>query len=859
MRIGFDMQAIQTDFSRNRGIGRYSVNLIKNIFKIDCLNEYTLIYNNLFSVEDEKLFDFNKNVKSYSVSYLKNNDHYLNDIIQEFNYNYLNLDVLHILSPFETFDNKAIITKNLTKVYSHLVTTLYDLIPLIYSNHYLKNQQIKQYYYKSLKTLYDSDMILAISESSRRDAINLLGIPEDKIVNISGACSEIFHRIDQITGQDKDKILRKYGINSKFILYTGGIDFRKNIERTIEAFSKINASLLREYKLVIVCHIRKEDKDNLINLSKKFMIDDRVIFTGYIPDEDLNLLYNICDLFIFPSFYEGFGLPVIEAMKCGAPVIASNASSIPEIVDRSDCLFDPFNVDDIALNITKVLSNETLRKQLIKHCLKRANNFTWKKVAETTLDAYKNLKKDKPSKGGIFVSKPKIAYLSPLPPCRSGIADYSSELLPFLSKHFDIDIFVDNYEVSDNFIKLNFNIYNFKYFEEISLNKKYNFIIYQFGNSEFHEYMYDIFLKYPGIVVLHDFYLSGLIYNISLKRSGNMKFFFDEILYSHRDEGIKFIEKLQKKEIELEKIIYDLPINKRIINNALGIIVHSMWAKNSIFSYYPFFAYKTVCIINQHVPLVNIAKSEKLKIREKLGINQDTFVVSSFGLGAKTKSLDICIKLFSEFNKKHSNSAYIIVGDIFTDYKKILDDLIRKVNIQDKVIFTGYVDKKPYDNYLAISDVCLNLRYPTRGETSRSMLKSLGAGIPTIVYDDAYFSELPDNVVIKVPLGEENQIVEILDKISLDYGMKNVFSINALNYIKSKHSVEEAAKNYANALYDIQRRYSFVSIDGAVEFISSRLKESKIKDLNENQLDLIASQIFSMFVENKAEKHMHKS
>lgn len=849
MRIGFDIQALQTP-SKNRGIGRYSHELLKSLLQIDDINKYIFIYNSMYKDTPSDLFGEQRRIKNHYVSYLNNGNNNINDAIQELNYNYLNLDILHILSPFE-HPQSACIMRDLIRSRSILVSTLYDLIPLIFSHHYLQDPETNQYYSKRLKILYDSDMIFSISESSRRDAINLLGIPGDRIVNIGGASSDKFHKLGDISEDIKHKILSKYGIKGKYVLYTGGIDFRKNMKQTIEAFSKIKKALLNEHNLVIVCSAHDEEKNDLLKHASQLGIGEKVVFTGYIPDDDLNLLYNLCELFIFPSLYEGFGLPIVEAMKCGSPVITSNTSSMPEIIDRNDCLFNPLNTDEIADSMSNVLSKKAFRNELADYSLKRALDFTWKKVGRRALDAYWSLANDKFSSERIYISKVigklKVAYFTPLPPIGSGIADYSSELIPYLSKYFDIDIFVDNYNISNDFLRINYNIFNYRDFERMAAADRYEIILYQFGNSEYHEYMYDILMKYPGVVVLHDFYLSDFVYYLSCKRYQSLDFFIKEVLHSHGERGDDYIKGNNLQDVDLKKIIIDLPINKRVLDKATGVIVHSSWAKQNIFSYYPEFFSKPVHLINQHMVTLLTSDIQKLAVREKLRIDSDLFTIVSFGLGHQTKRLDLVLKLFSKFLKKYPDSIYIIVGRVFDDYKIILDKIIRDLDISDKVIFTGYIDNETYKDYLSISDVCINLRYPTRGETSASFLRALGAGIPTIVNDDAYFSELPDDVVIKVPVGKEDDIVDILCKLYGNKDLRKNYSEKSLNYISNNHSVDKTARDYAHAIFDVQSRRPFATVDGAIEHISDRLMENREVNLGENDLDIIANQIYSMF------------
>jgi len=248
-----------------------------------------------------------------------------------------------------------------------------------------------------LNLIKNCDMIFAISETTKKDAIKFLKIDPSKIVNIGSAASDQFFEIADEKGT---KTIKKYGITKPFILYTGNFDFRKNLERTIEAFSKIDEKL-NNFQLVFVYDLDVIHRQKLQNICEKFGVSERVVSTGKIPDSHLNILYNSCELFIFPSLYEGSGLPILEAMKCGTPVIASNTSSMAEIMKKKEYMFNPYDADDIANLITKTLSDENFKNQLKEYCLKRGKELSWEKIASKVLEQYSKLlslknKKTKP-------------------------------------------------------------------------------------------------------------------------------------------------------------------------------------------------------------------------------------------------------------------------------------------------------------------------------------------------------------------------------------------------------------------------------------------------------------------------------
>ncbi len=192
-----------------------------------------------------------------------------------------------------------------------------------------------------------------------------MNIPEQQVVNVSAACDQRFQEHD-VLEKESISVRQRYKLNRPFIMYTGGIDPRKNIEGLIRAFSQLPKSIRKTYQLAIVCSIQPESRLALESLSKEHSLDgDDVIFTGYVSDNDLVVLYHLCEVFVFPSWHEGFGLPVLEAMSCGAPVIGSNTSSIPEVINLDEALFDPFDEVSIATKIAQVLTDPDFRKRLI--------------------------------------------------------------------------------------------------------------------------------------------------------------------------------------------------------------------------------------------------------------------------------------------------------------------------------------------------------------------------------------------------------------------------------------------------------------------------------------------------------------
>jgi len=233
------------------------------------------------------------------------------------------------------------------------------------------------------KAANDADVCITISECTKKDIVENLRVAPEKIKVIYEGADEIFKPIEHSVIDD---IKQKYQINKNYFFSLGQVP-RKNIERLIKAFSIFKYK--SEFLLVIggagnngPWMIKYRD------LAKKLNIDESVKFIGYIPYEDLPLLYNGSECFVFPSLYEGFGIPLLEAMSCGRPVITSNVSSLPEIGKDAVLYVDPYNENDIASKMEKLVEDRELRGALIKKGISRAQEFSWMKMAQETLKIY---------------------------------------------------------------------------------------------------------------------------------------------------------------------------------------------------------------------------------------------------------------------------------------------------------------------------------------------------------------------------------------------------------------------------------------------------------------------------------------
>jgi glycosyltransferase involved in cell wall biosynthesis len=231
------------------------------------------------------------------------------------------------------------------------------------------------------------DRIITISQNSKNDICEYLKMPEEKVEVIHLAADQGFRTL---TEEEVNPVLSQHRLCSPYILFVGSLEPRKNLIRLLEAYADLR-KITTKWGLVIVGVRNNWKSTPVASKVEELDLQDSVTFTGYLPDEDLPAIYNGADVFCFPSLYEGFGLPVLEAMACGTPVITSNISSLPEVAGDAALLVDPYSVKEIASAMQNLLEDEDLAQSVRDKGLKRAAQFTWERTARETLAVYRNV------------------------------------------------------------------------------------------------------------------------------------------------------------------------------------------------------------------------------------------------------------------------------------------------------------------------------------------------------------------------------------------------------------------------------------------------------------------------------------
>lgn len=383
LRIGFDIRPLQLS-SQVMGIGVYIRNLLKQLSEMDRGNRYIFL-----TVEGKELPDlsFPTGFSHEFVGIPTLFEEHLNVFRDKFALHKIveknQLDIVHFPSPFELK-----IHFDLREHNDRTIITVHDLTPLIYADILFtgKRRLLKPLYDFLLRSVKHAGNIIAVSGNTRNDLVEKLNVPADKISVIYEAAGDMFKPIDD------RKFLRdvkqKYNLPDKFILTTGGFLPHKNLDILLDLIALLKVEYLLEYPVVMAGKTDVVHFPEIKERAEEMGFKDMIHFPGYVPSEDLAALYNLASVFIFPSLYEGFGLPLVEAMSCGTPSVISNVSSLPEIAGNAALQFGPTRIAELSEAVHNILSSDELATDLRKKGLARAGEFSWKKMAQETLNLY---------------------------------------------------------------------------------------------------------------------------------------------------------------------------------------------------------------------------------------------------------------------------------------------------------------------------------------------------------------------------------------------------------------------------------------------------------------------------------------
>jgi len=677
--------------------------------------------------------------------------------------------------------------------------TVYDLIPLIYPDHYLRDPAFRLRYRARLGLIQSADLILTISEATAEDVIRMLDVPRERVVNIGTGVSDLWRP----PGAGEDPI-GEIGmvfpeVRPGYVFYTGGIDFRKNMERLLEAYAMLRRSLRKKHQLVITCSMDPIGELALRQLIQELEIEDDVVLTGFVSDETLLNLYQAAHLFVFPSLYEGFGLPLVEAMRAGVPALAADRASMREIVPQPDFRFDPMDLEAMAFAMTRAVTDDDFRRSALEEEQRALQRFTWDNVATRALEACADLWSSRslglePSETTGFTTsvraRPRVAWFSPMPPQPSGIADYSARLVHELARYVDIDVFVDglvrDYEPpGSNGVTLR----PVRSFRLLDAAGAYDEVVYCMGNSEFHASAYEALLERPGVVLAHEVRFSGFYSWYSANRSTGATLFRRSLAAQHPKVPENLGARGWITVDEAER--FGIYMVSELVERSTQFLVHSRYAADvAALNAEPQFERISIVPFGIQKPASSVSFDSK-----------SVPLVITIGIAAEVKRTEAFVRSIPTVLESVPEARFAIVGGFAPpEFEEVIEELALALGIAERLTITGHVGMSEYDSWLRRATCAVQLRATSNGETSAAVADCLRNGLPTIVTGIGPAREYPVGSVYSVPAqASARQIGEAIVRVASDADLGRSLSTRGLEFARTS-TFEAAALSLLDVL-----------------------------------------------------------
>jgi glycosyltransferase involved in cell wall biosynthesis len=665
------------------------------------------------------------------------------------------------------------------------VVTLYDLIPLIFPDEYLRTPGMRAFYSARVEMIRHVDGILALSQHTARDAVEYLHVSPDRVHVINAGTNENFAAMYPTATAVWEHMSRHLAdVRPGFLLYVGGADFRKNLDGMIAGFGRLPSTMRTRHQLVIAGILNPGQADCLRAEADRAGIGaDELVLTGHVSDSDLGALYHGCTLFVFPSLYEGFGLPILEAMSCGAPVAGSTTTSVPEVLGDSEGTFDPHDPDSIAASLVSILSSPQVMERLRGRSARRVAYYTWKRVAERSIEAYEGVVTR--TKGHRY-RRARIAFVTPWPPDQTRIADYNFRLAVELARQVDLDVVVgravEEYPDSREF---GVGLIYARDFEEIHTLRQYDRVLYSMGDSELHGHAYELLTRHPGAVMLHDVRMADFYRryadgepDVDRERAAADRIW---AMYGHRLAHDAGQDRMPPPERRAALGIY---MTQELQRYAERCFVHSRSAREVLeldrgTSDCP----KEVSVLPFGVPPPHYAR--------RRGPGSSPLIVS-FGDVSPVRGMATLMTAFALLSADLPAARLVITGRVEPDARRWASGA--------PIDFVGNVGPEWHEALLSTADLAVQLRLLTDDQAPTLVADCLSHGLPVIVTDLDWAADLPCNVAEKVPSSvSPHQLKDLIARLIADSDRLAGLSRCAVAYARAS-SFARVADAYLDAL-----------------------------------------------------------
>jgi glycosyltransferase involved in cell wall biosynthesis len=762
-----DVQATQSASHRDRGVARYTAELAAALWR----THRPLVHSFLLNPDLPPPGAVEPLVASGRLCYSDRGDFRLGDDD--------GARLLHVASPFELdvpvsrLWPAAAATRGL-----RLVVTLYDLIPEIFAERYLADPGLRRRYRARLELVRAADAVLAISEQTARDAVERLQIPDERIVVVGAAASASYTR-GESSASDARAAARAAvsGLEARFVLYTAGMDDRKNFHGLFRAWARLPEAVREEWQLVMVCSVDDPTRAHLLHLAREAGIESRLLLPGFVPDSVLQLLYQSTDLFVFPSLYEGYGLPIAEALACGARTIGSGTSAVAELL-VPEARFDPSSDAGIATAIERALTDDAQRARLDEQARRPLPN--WDAVGDRVADAYEQLlARPRPAAR----RRPLVAVVTPLPPAASGVADYSFRLLAALREHCDVHAFADGRDrvdpqlgpprAPDGVDVLPVR----RLVDQERARGGYDCVVYCLGNSEYHAGALAQLRRRSGIVLAHEVRLTDL-YALATDEPGAVPDGFAACLaamYDGLPPETGAGGRLSPDDAERLGVL----MAAEVAALADRFVVMSEFAADRVrLDVRPDDADR-ICVVPFGMPEPVLGATPT---------DARAPVIASFGVVNAVKQYSLLVASLPAVLSRCPEALLAFVGPCAEADRDAIVALATTLGVAERVVVTGAVSEREYASWLDRAAVAIQLRRTANGESSAAVADGLAADAVLVVTGIGAGRDLPGSAVVAVsPTVSERELASVVSDLLADPERRIALAAAARDYA-AQHS-----------------------------------------------------------------------
>ncbi len=721
-------------------------------------------------------------------------------------------------SPFETFNHSSELVLPRfarTNRWRNLVV-LHDLVPAHFPDIYLQGPESRKWYAARRASLALFDHFLANSQATADDALDMLDLDETQVTVIGAGADRRFRPPREGSRAAARSLANSglvEGLRPGYILFPTGIDPRKNVERTIEAYGRLPRSLRSAHQLVLSCRLSDPDRETVMALAAKAGVADDLLVTGYVSDVTLCRLYQGAHLVVFPSYYEGFGLPALEAMHCGAPVICADATSLVEVQPIAEARFDPWSVRNITAAMTRALTDDGLRHRLRTQ---EPPPFTWDRAGQRAGEVIKTelLDLDRrdqalaPTVGTVGPSgsvdtttrshqaPPRLAVFAPLPPQQTGAAVFAGRLIDELRHHCQVTVFVDCEAADANLAPTDLQapdgvtVQRVSSFDAVAAGgAAFDQVLYLVGDDPHHLAAFNHSERHPGHLLFRGARLTEIYRAIHQHRR-------DRLVDGSVGRTLAALYPARyRAEVEDMDVIDPATAHRFGVLMARGlgrsgreVIVDSTYAQTLLRLDG---AGDAEVLFTQLCPTV-----------DRLWSAPNTApVITAFGSLDLQRCPGRLMRAMPTILATHPDCELHFVGRLDPDRRSALTELATQLGIDGAVHFTSDLDDEQIAARQRETTLAVQLSDWTDGATSETVGELLATGTPLVITDLGSASELPEDAVVKVESAiEPPELARALIALLDDPERQVALSMGARRYAGG-NTFGAAASKLANFLF----------------------------------------------------------